>query len=95
MGHPVDFGLCALKLELYYPEMTKNRRVADLKFVSQVLDVVLHKGSSGLGFSLAGGADTVGGCFVREIIGDPAKSDGRLRPKDQIVMVSVASCTTR
>ena len=54
----------------------------------QVLDVVLHKGSSGLGFTLAGGADTVGGCFVREIIGDPARSDGRLRPKDQIVLVS-------
>jgi hypothetical protein len=55
----------------------------------EVLDIILHKGSSGLGFTLAGGADTVGGCFVREIIGDPARADGRLRPKDQIVMVSM------
>ena len=33
--------------------------------------------------------DTVGGCFVREIIGDPARADGRLRAKDQIVMVGI------
>ncbi|XP_028396908.1 tyrosine-protein phosphatase non-receptor type 13-like [Dendronephthya gigantea] len=61
----------------------------------EVLDVVLHKGSSGLGFSLAGGADTVGGCFVREIIGDPARSDGRLKPKDQIVMVNGQDTTNK
>lgn len=61
-------------------------------FQFQVLDIVLHKGFSGLGFTLAGGVDTVGGCFVREIIGDPARSDGRLKPKDQIVMVSMLFC---
>ena len=53
------------------------------------MDVVLHRGPNGLGFTLTGGADTVGGCFVREIIGDPARSDGRLRPKDEIVMVMI------
>lgn len=46
------------------------------------------KGSGGLGFTLSGGADTVGGCFVRDIVGGPAKEDGRLRQGDQILMVS-------
>lgn len=45
------------------------------------------KGSGGLGFTLSGGANTVGGCFVRDIIGGPAKEDGRLQQGDQILMV--------
>ena len=45
------------------------------------------KGSGGLGFTLAGGADTTGGCFVRDVIGDPAKADGRLQKGDQIIKV--------
>ena len=47
------------------------------------------KGSGGLGFTLAGGADTTGGCFVRDVIGDPAKADGRLQKGDQIIKVNV------
>ena len=47
------------------------------------------KGSGGLGFTLSGGANTVGGCFVRDIVGGPAKEDGRLRQGDQILMVSI------
>ena len=45
------------------------------------------KGSGGLGFTLSGGANTVGGCFVRDIVGGPAKEDGRLQQGDQILMV--------
>lgn len=45
------------------------------------------KGSDGLGFTLSGGADTVGGCFVRDIVGGPAKEDGRLQAGDQILAV--------
>ena len=45
------------------------------------------KSSGGLGFTLAGGADTVGGCFVRDIVGGPAKEDGRLQSGDQILVV--------
>ena len=54
---------------------------------SQVLHIELVKGSGGLGFTLSGGADTVGGCFVRDIVGGPAKEDGRLQQGDQILMV--------
>jgi len=45
------------------------------------------KSSGGLGFTLSGGANTVGGCFVRDIVGGPAKEDGRLQQGDQILMV--------
>ncbi|XP_020916558.2 tyrosine-protein phosphatase non-receptor type 13 isoform X2 [Exaiptasia diaphana] len=54
----------------------------------ELLTVELEKqDSGGLGFTLAGGADTMGGCFVRDIIGDPAKADGRLQKGDQILQV--------
>jgi len=58
-------------------------------FYDQLITVELEKGDTGgLGFTLAGGADTMGGCFVRDIIGDPAKADGRLQKGDQILQVS-------
>ena len=53
----------------------------------QVLYIELTKGSGGLGFTLAGGVNTVGGCFVRDIVGGPAKEDGRLQAGDQILAV--------
>lgn len=53
----------------------------------QILHIELVKGSGGLGFTLSGGANTVGGCFVRDIVGGPAKEDGRLQQGDQILMV--------
>ena len=55
----------------------------------QILHIDLMKGAGGLGFTLSGGADTVGGCFVRDIVGGPAKEDGRLQPGDQILAVSI------
>ena len=53
----------------------------------QLLYIELTKGSGGLGFTLAGGANTVGGCFVRDIVGGPAEEDGRLQAGDQILAV--------
>ena len=47
------------------------------------------KGAGGLGFTLSGGADTVGGCFVRDIVSGPARDDGRLQPGDQILAVRI------
>lgn len=45
------------------------------------------RGSGGLGFTLLGGADTVGGCFVKDIVDGPAKEGGLLQPGDQILAV--------
>ena len=41
------------------------------------------KGS--LGFTLTKGNDL--GCYIHDIIQDPAKGDGRLRPGDRMIMV--------
>lgn len=58
-----------------------------LCFVFQILHIELMRGSGGLGFTLLGGADTVGGCFVKEIVDGPAKESGRLQSGDQILAV--------
>lgn len=42
-----------------------------------------EKGS--LGFTLTKGNDQ--GCYIHDIVQDPAKSDGRLRPGDRMIMV--------
>ena len=46
----------------------------------------------GLGFTVAGGASTTGGCFVKAIVQDPALSDGRLKPGDQLLQVTKIFC---
>ncbi|XP_074610552.1 tyrosine-protein phosphatase non-receptor type 13-like [Acropora palmata] len=54
----------------------------------EILHIELVRGSGGLGFTLLGGADTVGGCFVKEIVDGPAKESGRLQSGDQILAVN-------
>ncbi|XP_078359591.1 tyrosine-protein phosphatase non-receptor type 13-like [Oculina patagonica] len=60
----------------------------------EILHIELVKGSGGLGFTLSGGANTVGGCFVRDIVGGPALEDGRLQQGDQILMVDGQDIST-
>lgn len=43
-----------------------------------------EKGS--LGFTVTKGHDSIG-CYIRDIVQDPAKSDGRLRPGDRLIKV--------
>ncbi|KAL5018012.1 hypothetical protein ScPMuIL_003734 [Solemya velum] len=53
------------------------------------LEVTMTKrDSGGLGFTVAGGASTTGGCFIKGIVQDPALSDGRLRPGDKLIKVN-------
>ena len=53
----------------------------------EYIEAELSKGRNGLGFTLAGGKSTTGGCYVRDIVDDPAKSDGRLQRGDLILSV--------
>ncbi|XP_020604777.1 tyrosine-protein phosphatase non-receptor type 13-like [Orbicella faveolata] len=64
-----------------------DKEPASMTPQEEILHIELVKGSGGLGFTLSGGANTVGGCFVRDIVGGPAKEDGRLQQGDQILMV--------
>ncbi|XP_013861930.1 tyrosine-protein phosphatase non-receptor type 13 isoform X2 [Austrofundulus limnaeus] len=51
------------------------------------LKVSLMKSENGsLGFTLTRGSDH--GCYVHDIVQDPAKGDGRLRPGDRMIMVN-------
>lgn len=50
------------------------------------LKVSLVKSEKGsLGFTLTKGNDH--GCYIHDIVQDPAKGDGRLRPGDRMIMV--------
>ncbi|KAL9852290.1 tyrosine-protein phosphatase non-receptor type 13 isoform 6-T10 [Geothlypis trichas] len=52
------------------------------------LRVTLTKSDKGsLGFTVTKGSDSVG-CYVHDIVQDPAKSDGRLRPGDRLIKVN-------
>ncbi|XP_046560212.1 tyrosine-protein phosphatase non-receptor type 13-like [Haliotis rubra] len=56
---------------------------------TQVFEVTLCKRQrGGLGFTVAGGATTTGGCYIKGIVQDPALSDGRLRVGDKLIRVN-------
>ena len=43
----------------------------------------------GLGFTVAGGAITTGGCYIKAVLQNPALSDGRLKPGDRLIKVRI------
>ncbi|NXD87430.1 PTN13 phosphatase, partial [Halcyon senegalensis] len=52
------------------------------------LRVTMSKSEKGsLGFTVTKGNDNVG-CYIHDIVQDPAKSDGRLRPGDRLIKVN-------
>ncbi|XP_077354565.1 tyrosine-protein phosphatase non-receptor type 13 isoform X4 [Festucalex cinctus] len=59
----------------------------DELFPEVELKVSLMKSEKGsLGFTLTKGSDH--GCYIHDIVQDPAKSDGRLRPGDRMIKVN-------
>uniref|UniRef100_A0A8C4SMY3 Tyrosine-protein phosphatase non-receptor type 20 n=2 Tax=Erpetoichthys calabaricus TaxID=27687 RepID=A0A8C4SMY3_ERPCA len=57
------------------------------------LHVSLIKSDKGsLGFTVTKGSDSVS-CYIHDILQDPAKSDGRLRPGDRLIMVNNTDVT--
>ncbi|XP_022099878.1 tyrosine-protein phosphatase non-receptor type 13-like isoform X2 [Acanthaster planci] len=54
----------------------------------EYVEVTLIKpAKGGLGFTVAGGANS-GGCYIKDVIQDPAKSDGRLKKGDKLIKVN-------
>lgn len=43
----------------------------------------------GLGFTVAGGANTTGGCYIKAVLQNPALSDGRLKSGDKLIKVKM------
>lgn len=64
---------------------------SDLCSTFQVIEITLHKEQEGFGFTVAGGVNT-GGCYVKQLISNPAISSGRIRPGDQIKKVTGVFC---
>uniref|UniRef100_A0A8C0FTJ7 Tyrosine-protein phosphatase non-receptor type 13 n=1 Tax=Bubo bubo TaxID=30461 RepID=A0A8C0FTJ7_BUBBB len=59
-----------------------------LLFVEVELQVTMTKSEKGsLGFTVTKGNDNIG-CYIHDIVQDPAKSDGRLRPGDRLIKVN-------
>nr|XP_060635261.1 tyrosine-protein phosphatase non-receptor type 13 isoform X5 [Anolis sagrei ordinatus] len=57
------------------------------------LHVILTKSEKGsLGFTVTKGSDSIG-CFIHDVLQDPAKSDGRLRPGDRLIKVNDTDVT--
>ncbi|XP_053112418.1 tyrosine-protein phosphatase non-receptor type 13 isoform X1 [Hemicordylus capensis] len=57
------------------------------------LHVILTKSEKGsLGFTVTKGNDNIG-CYIHDVIQDPAKSDGRLRPGDRLIKVNDTDVT--
>ncbi|NXN99563.1 PTN13 phosphatase, partial [Rhinopomastus cyanomelas] len=57
------------------------------------LRVTMTKSDKGsLGFTVTKGNDNVG-CYIHDIVQDPAKSDGRLRPGDRLIKVNDTDVT--
>lgn len=51
------------------------------------LHVTMTKSEKGsLGFTVTKGNDNIG-CYIHDVVQDPAKSDGRLRPGDRLIKV--------
>lgn len=53
---------------------------------SQILEISLKKDGTGFGFTVAGGVSS-GGCYIKQLVSDPAVGDGRLQPGDRILKV--------
>lgn len=49
----------------------------------------LTKGAKGLGFTVAGGQNTTGYFYVKDILYDPAKSNPHIQIGDRLLVVSL------
>lgn len=52
---------------------------------------LLKDEKTGLGFSVYGGVSK-GGCYIRDVVADPALSDGRLQTGDRLLKVIYQNC---
>ena len=58
-----------------------------VSFFSQEFEVTLTKGEKGLGFTVAGGQQTIGLFYVKDVLFDPALSSGSIQRGDRLMAV--------
>ncbi|XP_026679028.1 multiple PDZ domain protein-like [Diaphorina citri] len=60
-----------------------------ISYLFQEFDIVLTKNNGSLGFTLRKEDESVLGHYVRALVREPALSDGRIKPGDKILAVSI------
>ncbi|XP_059844664.1 tyrosine-protein phosphatase non-receptor type 13 isoform X1 [Hypanus sabinus] len=71
----------------------KEEEKSELQLEAE-LHVTLKKSEKGsLGFTVTKGDDDIG-CYIHDVVQDPAKCDGRLRPGDRLIMVNDVDITS-
>ncbi|NXE07295.1 PTN13 phosphatase, partial [Lophotis ruficrista] len=73
------------RMDSLLSQLEKNGEEYEPEVELQVTMTKSEKGS--LGFTVTKGNDNVG-CYIHDIVQDPAKSDGRLRPGDRLIKVN-------
>ncbi|XP_025958556.2 tyrosine-protein phosphatase non-receptor type 13 isoform X2 [Dromaius novaehollandiae] len=68
-----------------FSQLEKNAEEYEPEVELQVTMTKSEKGS--LGFTVTKGNDNIG-CYIHDVVQDPAKSDGRLRPGDRLIKVN-------
>ncbi|NXM77740.1 PTN13 phosphatase, partial [Serilophus lunatus] len=72
-------------MDSLFTQLEKNAEEYEPEVELRVTMTKSEKGS--LGFTVTKGNDNVG-CYIHDIVQDPAKSDGRLRPGDRLIKVN-------
>uniref|UniRef100_A0A663DML4 Tyrosine-protein phosphatase non-receptor type 13 n=1 Tax=Aquila chrysaetos chrysaetos TaxID=223781 RepID=A0A663DML4_AQUCH len=72
-------------MDSLHSQLEKNAEEYEPEVELRVTMTKSEKGS--LGFTVTKGNDNVG-CYIHDIVQDPAKSDGRLRPGDRLIKVN-------
>uniref|UniRef100_A0A4W3HEM6 Protein tyrosine phosphatase non-receptor type 13 n=1 Tax=Callorhinchus milii TaxID=7868 RepID=A0A4W3HEM6_CALMI len=82
------------KASVYFSPQDSTSKLELTSRLEAELHVTLNKSEKGsLGFTVTKGDDNIG-CYIHDVIQDPAKSDGRLRPGDRLIMVNGVDITS-
>nr|XP_044998498.1 tyrosine-protein phosphatase non-receptor type 13 isoform X3 [Jaculus jaculus] len=66
---------------------TLENHLEDFELEVELLITLIKSEEGSLGFTVTRGSQSIG-CYVHDVIQDPAKSDGRLRPGDRLIKVN-------
>uniref|UniRef100_A0A8D0WKF8 Tyrosine-protein phosphatase non-receptor type 13 n=1 Tax=Sus scrofa TaxID=9823 RepID=A0A8D0WKF8_PIG len=72
--------------------LSKNEMCLCVNFEVELLITLIKSEKGSLGFTVTKGSQSVG-CYVHDVIQDPAKSDGRLKPGDRLIKVNDTDVT--
>nr|XP_035952672.1 tyrosine-protein phosphatase non-receptor type 13 isoform X9 [Halichoerus grypus] len=64
-----------------------ENHLEDFELEVELLITLIKSEKGSLGFTVTKGSQSIG-CYVHDVIQDPAKSDGRLRPGDRLIKVN-------